>query len=235
MKPTRSPARRAAVPAVLAAVAALVLTACSGSGAGSGHHASEPKSASAPRASAPAGRHNAADVAFAKGMVPHHRQAVEMAGLAATRAASPEVEKLAREVEAAQDPEIRTLAGWLTAWGVPVPGEMPAMHHGTAPDTGDSGDRSASSAHGEHSPRQHARSMRGMVDAAGMARLRKASGRAFDTAFLRLMTEHHEGAVSMARTERARGAYGPAKAMAADIITAQNGEIRRMQRLLDGS
>lgn len=41
-----------------------------------------------PSASAPAqqGEHNAADVAFAQGMITHHQQAIEMADLAATRA-----------------------------------------------------------------------------------------------------------------------------------------------------
>ncbi|WP_432092785.1 DUF305 domain-containing protein [Streptomyces sp. bgisy100] len=241
MKSNRFPVRRATVPAVLTAVTALLLTACSqGPGSSSAHHESGPKSSSAPSASAPAGRHSAADVAFATGMVPHHRQAVEMAGLAATRAMSPEVKKLAKEVEAAQGPEIRTLSGWLTAWDVRVPGKMSGKDHSGMDHSGTTGSGPAEedtdhTGHGADTAAPPGGAMRGMVDDAGMDRLRKASGRAFDTAFLWLMTEHHEGAVAMARTERARGTYGPAKAMAADIITAQNGEIRRMKRLLDGS
>ncbi len=41
------------------------------------------------------------------------------------------------------------------------------------------------------------------------------------------MIEHHQGAVAMATTEKEKGRYSAAKAMADDIITAQNAEIRR--------
>ncbi|MEV5813868.1 DUF305 domain-containing protein [Streptomyces mutabilis] len=214
MKRKRSLVRRTAA-AVAAGAAALTLAACGGAndGGGSaghgGHNASA--SASAP-ASAPAsqGRHNAADVAFAKGMIPHHRQAVEMADLAPERAGSPEVEKLAAEIKKAQDPEIRTLSGWLTSWGEEVPADDAAMDHST---------------HGMEG-------MDGMMTDQEMRGLEDASGEAFDTAFLELMIKHHEGAVAMARTEQADGAHAPAKKMAGEIITSQSAEIERMNRLL---
>ncbi|MFD5298611.1 DUF305 domain-containing protein [Streptomyces mutabilis] len=216
MKRKRSLVRRTAA-AVAAGAAALTLAACGGADDGDaggsaghgGHNASA--SASAP-ASAPAsqGRHNAADVAFAKGMIPHHRQAVEMADLAPERAGSPEVEKLAAEIKKAQDPEIRTLSGWLTSWGEEVPADDAAMDHST---------------HGMDG-------MDGMMTDQEMRGLEDASGEAFDTAFLELMIKHHEGAVAMARTEQADGAHAPAKKMAGEIITSQSAEIERMNRLL---
>ncbi|MEY7981470.1 DUF305 domain-containing protein, partial [Streptomyces pilosus] len=172
-----------------------------------GHHATgSPSAPASPSASASAGRHNAADVAFAQGMIPHHRQAVEMADLAPDRARSPEVRKLAAEIKRAQDPEIRTLSGWLASWGEEVPAEG-AMDH---------------SGHG----------MGGMMTAEEMTGLENASGRAFDTAFLELMIKHHEGAVAMAETERADGAHGPAVEMAGSIIDSQSAEIERMNDLL---
>lgn len=70
---------------------------------------------------------NDADVTFATDMIPHHRQAVEMAKLAETRAKSPEVKNLAVQILNAQDPEIQTMSGWLTAWGKPVPDDMSGM------------------------------------------------------------------------------------------------------------
>lgn len=152
-------------------------------------------------------RATAADVAFAKGMIPHHRQAVEMAGLAQTRAESAEVEKLAAEIKKAQDPEIGTLSGWLTAWGEEVPEE--------GLDAG----------HGGHS-------MAGTMTPEEMDELEKASGTAFDTAFVRMMVKHHEGAVEMAKTERSDGACRPAKDMAGDLVTSQSAEITRMNELL---
>ncbi|NEA87114.1 DUF305 domain-containing protein [Streptomyces sp. SID9913] len=195
--------------AVAAACAtALVLAACGGNGddTGSAGHGGHNATAS-PSAPASQGQHNAADVAFAKGMIPHHRQAVEMADLAPGRAQSPEVKKLAADIKKAQDPEIRTLSGWLTSWGEEVPAEG-AMDH---------------SMHG---------GMEGMMTEEEMAELKDASGKAFDTAFMEMMIKHHEGAVEMAKTEQADGAYTPAKKMAVDIIASQSAEIEQMNELL---
>jgi uncharacterized protein (DUF305 family) len=60
-----------------------------------------------------------ADIAFAR-MIPHHQQAVEMATLAETRASDPEIKQLAAKIKTAQAPEITTMTGWLTAWGMPT-------------------------------------------------------------------------------------------------------------------
>jgi len=65
----------------------------------------------------PGAAHNEADVTFAQQMIPHHQQAVEMARLAQTRAGDREVQDLAADIEAAQDPEIETMTGWLDSWG----------------------------------------------------------------------------------------------------------------------
>ncbi|KPC78047.1 MULTISPECIES: DUF305 domain-containing protein [Streptomyces] len=192
---------------VAAGAASLVLAGCGSgdgtSGAHDGHGSSSSASSSAP---APRGQHNAADVAFAKGMIPHHRQAVEMAGLATGRAESAEVKKLADEIRKAQDPEIRTLSGWLTSWGEQGPAEG-AMDH---------------SMHGSG----------GMMTPEEMGSLKKASGEAFDTAFMEMMIKHHEGAVAMAKTQKADGAFPQAMTMADAIITSQTAEIATMNGLL---
>ncbi|NEC68754.1 DUF305 domain-containing protein [Streptomyces sp. SID9727] len=199
----RSPIGRTTAVAA-ASAAALVLAACGSSDSSSGHNGHTTSPASAPTSTAQ-GRHNAADTAFARGMIPHHRQAVEMADLVPGRAESAEVKKLAEDVKKAQAPEIRTLSGWLTSWGEEVPAEG-AMDH---------------SVHGG-----------GMMSAEDMDRLTNSSGKAFDTAFMEMMIKHHEGAVEMAGTERADGVHGPARTMAAAIITSQTAEITRMNKLL---
>ncbi|THA82221.1 DUF305 domain-containing protein [Streptomyces sp. A0592] len=214
MTSKRSLFRRAAA-VVSAGAAAVVLAACGGGDSTGGHdgHGSAAASAS-PSATASAqartpaaqGQHNAADAAFAKGMIPHHRQAVEMADLAPSRARSAEVKKLAEDIRKAQDPEIKTLSGWLASWGEQVPAEG-AMDH---------------SAHGTS----------GMMTPDQMDGLKNASGAAFDTAFMELMVLHHEGAVAMARTEQAQGAFPAAKAMAGAIVTSQSAEIAQMNKLL---
>ncbi|MFE5957965.1 DUF305 domain-containing protein [Streptomyces rubiginosohelvolus] len=205
MTSKRSLVRRTAAVAASAA-AALVLAACGGNGDSSaGHDGHSQKSPSASASAAP-GQQNAADVAFAKGMIPHHRQAVEMADLAPSRAGSAEVKELAEQIKKAQDPEIKTLSGWLTSWGEEVPAEG-AMDH---------------SEHG----------MGGMMTAEEMDKLKDSSGKAFDTAFLEMMIKHHEGAVSMAETEKSDGSYEPAQKMADAIITSQTAEITQMNKLL---
>ncbi|WP_411112405.1 DUF305 domain-containing protein [Streptomyces sp. 029-5] len=204
----RHTARTAATAAAVTA-AALTLAACGGDNGSPSSSASTPASASASASAAAGPAHNAADVSFAMDMIPHHQQAVEMADLAATRASSPEVKKLAAEIKKAQGPEIRTLSGWLTSWGAQVPTQGSA----------------------DHSAAGH--SMPGMMAEGDMPTLEKASGPAFDTAFLKLMVKHHEGAVEMARTEKSAGADRSAKDMADAIITSQSAEITRMNNLLD--
>ncbi|MGW2448637.1 DUF305 domain-containing protein [Streptomyces sp. NPDC001494] len=204
----RTLTRRAALLAVTA-TASVALAACGGGdGAARAGHGGQ----ASPSASATAGAHNAQDVSFAQGMIPHHQQALEMAKLADGRASSARVKDLAARIEKAQDPEIRTMTGWLTAWGEQVP--MAGMDH-----SGHSG----------------MTGMAGMMSDDDMAALKKATGADFDSRFLSLMVEHHRGAVEMAGTERTKGAYGPARTMAGDIVRAQNAEIREMERLLGGS
>lgn len=205
---SRTLTRRAVLGAV-ALTSALVLTACGGDGdgdGGAGAHGGHGASA-APDASA--GAHNAQDVAFAQGMIPHHQQALEMARLADGRASSARVKDLAARIEKAQDPEIRTMTGWLKSWGEDVP--MAGMDH--SQHSGMSG-------------------MAGMMSEADMTALKKAGGKDFDTRFLSLMVQHHQGAVEMAATEKRKGRSGAAKRMADAIVTAQNAEIREMKGLL---
>lgn len=155
--------------------------------------------------------HNDADVEFAQQMIPHHEQAVEMAQLAETRADSPEVKDLAADIEAAQDPEIQTMTGWLQSWGEDVPEEsMSGM---------DADDMSADD-------------MSGMMSEEEMSGLEGASGAGFDRRFLTMMIEHHEQAVEMAKTEQADGEYQPAIELAEDIESAQTAEVATMRELL---
>lgn len=144
--------------------------------------------------------HNAADVTFAQGMVPHHRQAVEMSSGVPRRTGNPKVRELAQRIEQAQQPEIDQLTQWLRDWGA-EPGDHAAMGHGAMP---------------------------GMVDAGGLDRL---TGAAYDREWLRLMIEHHTGAVEMARTELAQGQDAGAKAMAQRIADSQEAEITTMRGL----
>lgn len=207
---------RALTATLAAGAAAAVLAGCAGTDtATSGQSAPPPKPSAETSTTAP---HNAADVAFAQGMIPHHRQAIEMSRLAAQRAQSEDVKKLANQIEAAQAPEITTLTGWLRQWGVPVSAtnmpSKPNMNHG---DMGHDG-----MGHGGM----------GMMSPDEMQQLAKASGAEFDRMFLTMMIKHHEGAVTMAQTELRDGQYPPATQLAQKIIDTQHAEIATMKELL---
>ncbi|WP_280486475.1 DUF305 domain-containing protein [Nocardia farcinica] len=201
---------RAAIPAVLATAALLA-----GCGDDSGDHDTHATTASSTTAGATTGAtgaaaHNDADVAFAQEMIPHHRQAVEMAALVPERSTDPRVRDLAARIQQAQDPEIATMTGWLQSWGAPV----------------DSGGH-AGMGHGDMS-------MPGMMTDEQMAQLQAARGAEFDRMWLTMMIAHHEGAVQMSRTELAQGADPAAKALAQQIIDGQQAEIDQMRGLLQG-
>jgi uncharacterized protein (DUF305 family) len=147
--------------------------------------------------------HNEADVSFAEMMIPHHQQAVEMATLAETRAESQQVKDLAAAIKAAQDPEIRTMQGWLNSWN-----ENRTSHE---------------MSHDE---------MPGMVDDKTMSDLGKASGAEFDRLFLTSMIAHHEGAIAMAESEKSDGVHKGALRLADAIIKTQTAEIKRMRAML---
>ncbi|MFE1751673.1 DUF305 domain-containing protein [Streptomyces anandii] len=219
MASRRSLVRRA-VALATAATAAVVLAAC-GSSSDSSSSPAPTQSGHDTRATHPSGSsqgsHDPQDVSLAQGMIPHHRQAVAMADLAASRAKSPQVKDLAAKIKQAQDPEINTMSGWLKAWGEKVPGDsesgmpgmggMPGMDHSASP-------------------------MPGMMSDQDMGKLKGLSGDAFDRAFLRMMISHHQGAIVMAKTEETKGSYGPAKAMAKSIVTSQSAEITEMNKML---
>jgi uncharacterized protein (DUF305 family) len=148
--------------------------------------------------------HNEADVGFASMMIPHHRQAVDMAAMALEKAKNAQVKQLATAIKAAQDPEIQQMSGWLTGWGKPVP--TPGMGH-SMPGAG-------------------------MMTEEEMAELGKATGTAFDKMWVQMMIKHHQGAVSMAKAEQTSGRSTTAIALAKQIETAQTAEIATMQKLL---
>lgn len=168
---------------------------------------------------AAAGSFNPADVLFAQQMIPHHSQAVKMASLAAGRAKSPQVKKLAAEIVAAQGPEIETMQGFLEAWGKPLIPDMADMDH--------------SSMTPEEMTAMTSGEMPGMAPAEELTALEAAKGKKFDRLFLAMMLEHHQGAVEMAQAEQSDGQDPAAIALAEEIESAQTAEIVRIEKLQD--
>jgi uncharacterized protein (DUF305 family) len=150
---------------------------------------------------------NNQDVKFAQEMIPHHLQATEMAALAKDRTKNQDVLDLAADIEKAQGPEIDTMSKWLDAWGK----EMPGGHHSME-----------DMAEGE-----------GMMSGSQMTELADSKGKAFDRRFLSMMIEHHEGAITMAKAEQAKGKNPDAISLAKKIQGDQSREITLMRSLLN--
>lgn len=148
---------------------------------------------------------NAADRAYVRNMIEHHRQALTMSALAPARAAADGVKRLAERITAAQQPEIGAMEKWT------------ARHPAPQPDAG---------AH----PHDHG-TMPGMATPQQLADLAAASGADFDRLFLRLMTAHHEGAVKMAGEALAGGNNVAVEEMANEVVATQSAEIHRMRAM----
>ena len=153
-------------------------------------------------------RYTASDAQFMRGMIPHHKQALEMSRLAPDRTNSPELLEIAGKIEAAQGDEIAFMEQWLTSRGESI---------------------DQSHAHTGH------HTMKGMATEAQMASLAAASGVEFDRQFLSLMIAHHEGAIDMveALMEQPGSAYDPTLfEFTTDVSNDQSKEIELMHGLL---
>ncbi|WP_155126531.1 DUF305 domain-containing protein [[Actinomadura] parvosata] len=152
----------------------------------------------------------AADVRFAEGMIPHHRQALEMTSMVEARTTTASIRAFARQISAAQTPEIKAMTAWLAELG-----------------------RSAPAGHQhEQGEASYGMASYGMATEAELNALRAARGGAFDRLFLQLMIRHHEGAVKMAGEELAGGRDQRMRLMAKDVYSGQSIEIARMREVL---
>lgn len=170
--------------------------------------------AQAPPTAGPA----APDVRFITGMIPHHAQAVKMAGWAATHGASAALRRFAERIAVAQRDEIGMMRTWLRRQGQPVP------------------DTNATHMMMQHDGASHAMLMPGMLTDAELAALDAARGIAFDRLFLGFMIRHHEGAVTM--VEELFASHGAAQdefvfRFASDVFADQTTEIEFLQALLE--
>lgn len=148
---------------------------------------------------------NSADVTYARMMIVHHAQALEMTDLVPDRAESPKIVKLAERIAAAQQPEIKMMKGWLKSHDKAERDEGHTHDHATMP---------------------------GMATQAQLKQLRAAEGKAFDQLFLTLMIAHHQGAVTMATDVKGQGNNIAVEEMADDVVAQQTSEINRMRNLL---
>ena len=194
----------------------LVLAACHGavqqSAVGGGP--SPATSAGGPAVSRP----NPADVHFMTGMIPHHAQAVLIAGWAPSHGARADVQRLCERIVVAQRDEIALMQAWLRQHGQEVP-PANATHMRMTMDG-----------------MTHDMLMPGMLTDEELKRLDAARGSEFDRLFLQAMVKHHQGAISMVdELEASTGARQDETVFrfSSDVYADQTTEINVMQKMLE--
>jgi uncharacterized protein (DUF305 family) len=159
-----------------------------------------------------------ADIDFMTGMIPHHAQAVIMAGWAPSHGARKDVAILCERIVVGQADEIRSMQQWLNDRGLPVP------------------DAKSTRMKMKMNGMEHEMLMPGMLTDMEMAELDKARGADFDRLFLIGMMKHHQGAIDMVND--LFEAYGAAQddtiyKFASDVFADQSIEIRVMNKMLE--
>jgi uncharacterized protein (DUF305 family) len=142
-----------------------------------------------------------ADIMFLQMMIPHHQQAIDISNLAMKASSDPELLELAKIIARDQAAEIKQMKAWL-------------KDAGASEDMGHSMD-----------------GMGGMLNDDELAALSAATGKEFDTLWLKGMTEHHDGAIHM--TQMIEDAQNEdIKAFGTKVIKDQSEQIAQMKKML---
>jgi uncharacterized protein (DUF305 family) len=144
------------------------------------------------------------DQAFIDAMVPHHREAIEMAEAAKARGLTqPDLDEIASDIITSQQREIDQMLDWREQWFgsrtlgpilpevLGVPGSELGMEHGSADEVSGAAD--------------------------------------VDATFAEMMIAHHEGAIAMAKAANEKAQHDEVDDLAATIIEAQEREIGIME------
>jgi len=156
---------------------------------------------------------DSAEAGFARDMIVHHAQAVEMSGIVLDRTNDERIRTLANDIALTQQGQIGQMQGWLNVWSLSPTGSEPAMTWMGHPHEG---------------------RMPGMATAEELNEMRSAPPEEAEEMFLRLMIEHHQAAIPMTESILEQSDNEAVTNLADAIATSQTGEVRVMQDLLAG-
>jgi uncharacterized protein (DUF305 family) len=155
--------------------------------------------------------HNRGDAGFAKKMLVHSQQGVEMAEIARKNAASEQIRQLAASIGEALSDDTKQYTAWLIEWNEPYTNlsDFPEMDgHDMYP------------------------TFPGMATYGDLTSLEAARGEGVDEMFLRLMIAHHEGAAQMASSiEFKEMQFGELISVKNETLKRQSEELQKMKQL----
>lgn len=151
------------------------------------------------------------EVGFARDMITHHAQAVDLATLVRDRTEDPDMRLIALDMILTQQAQIGQMQGWLNVWGHPLASTTPAMTWMGMPTSG---------------------LMPGMAAPEQINQLRGLKGTEADGLFLQLMIAHHRSAVEMGSSILKSSKNPVVLALAQSIVASQASEISMMEEML---
>jgi len=141
------------------------------------------------------------DLQFLDTMIEHHQDAVNMTKPIVAKTDNAELKKFAAKIITDQNKEIAQMKNWREKWFAGKPSAMNAEIPGMMD------------------------SMRGM----NMKKMEAPGGKILDLRFLGMMTQHHQGAITMSKEALDKAEHAEIKTLANQIIKAQEAEIKQMQ------
>ncbi len=155
---------------------------------------------------------DSAEAGFARDMMVHHAQAVQMAEIMRDKTESEEIRTMAADIALTQQAQIGQMQGWLAVWGLPATSREPAMTWMGHPTEG---------------------RMPGMASPEELNDLQRASPEEADVLFLQLMIPHHQAAIPMSEAVLEETDRPEVERLAGAIAASQQGEIEMMKGLLN--
>ena len=155
---------------------------------------------------------DSAEAGFARDMMVHHAQAVQMAEIVRGKTQSDDaIRLLAADIALTQQAQIGMMQGWLQVWDLPPTSTKPAMSWMGHPTEG---------------------LMPGMATPQELDLLQQAPPEEADRLFLRLMIAHHQAAIPMAEAILERTDRPEVSQLAEAIKMSQKAEIQTMEGML---
>lgn len=153
---------------------------------------------------------DSAEVGFARDMIVHHSQAVDMGLILYDRTAHDQLKLIALDIVLTQQNQIGQMQGWLELWGVPYAGsDLPMTWMGMATEG----------------------LMPGMATDEQMDALRATTSADVDAMFIELMIAHHRSGVHMAEAVLEKTDNAAVERLAQSIINSQQQEIATLEQI----